>query len=105
MATLPDGAEPHTAGDADELQFVLVATERVVPLKESPLPTISDLMKFEPLPTRMPPSGVVLAVPPYRTPIEVVAEILPLLAWSGPLSEARTTPPLNVLRAEKRLVE
>ena len=38
---------------------------RVVPLKESPEPTMSELMPPVLLPTRMPPSGVVDPVPPY----------------------------------------
>ena len=42
--------------------------ERVVPLKIRPLPMESDLMKLEPLPSRMPPSGVEEPVPPPPTP-------------------------------------
>src|SRR3990167_4491886 len=38
--------------------------ERVEPSKERPLPISRDLMAEEPLPTRMPPSGVEEAVPP-----------------------------------------
>ena len=54
-----------------------------------------------PLPTKScPKEGVVVSpVPPYTTPIEVVADTTPLLACSGPLSEERVSPPLKVLRA------
>src|SRR3989344_8247354 len=38
--------------------------ERVEPSKERPLPISRDLMAEEPLPTRIPPSGVEEAVPP-----------------------------------------
>jgi hypothetical protein len=40
-------------------------------------------------PTRIFPKlgAVVSPVPPYMTPTEVVAETMPLFAWSGPLSE------------------
>ena len=71
----------------------------VVPSKVSPEPTTSDLTGESPFPTRMPPSAVVDAVPPYITPMEVVALTTPLLACSGPFKVPMVSPPLKVLSA------
>jgi hypothetical protein len=53
-------------------------------------------------PTRMFPyeGAEVSPVPPYKTPMEVVADTTPLFAWSGPLRVPMVTPPLKVLRPE-----
>jgi hypothetical protein len=64
-----------------------------------------------PVPTRSCPKVGVeeRPVPPYKTPIEVVAETIPLFACKGPLSEPSVkfeTTALVALRSEaKRLVE
>ena len=71
----------------------------VVPSKVRPEPTTSDLTGESPFPTRIPPSAVVEAVPPYMTPMEVVALTTPLLAWSGPFRVPMVSPPLRVLSA------
>ena len=60
--------------------YVVPVEERVVPSKARPLPIASDLMPPMFVPTRMPPSGVVLPVPPKACESEVVALTMPLIA-------------------------
>ena len=76
----------------------------VVPSKVRPEPTTSDLTGESPFPTRMPPSAVVEAVPPFMKPMLVVALTTPLLACSGPLRVPMVSPPLKVLSALKMFV-
>lgn len=66
IATLPEGAEPQTAGEVEELQLLLVATESVELESVSPLPMVSDCRGIVPLPNRM-PCKVLTPVPPLAT--------------------------------------
>jgi len=85
MATLPDGADPHTDGEAVDAQFVVGATDRVAPSKVRPLPTTSDLIGFRPFPTKIPPNGVVLAVPPCAVSITLEPTQVPFTAKQPPV--------------------
>ena len=85
-APVPVSSESHCAKVADDEKRLEVAMA-VKPPEEFPM--MSWLLEME-----------VSPVPPYRTPIEVVAETVPLLAESGPLRE-----PIVAFPATRLVVE
>ena len=99
---------------------------KVVPSNERLEPMRSDLIALDPLPTKIPPSGVVLAVPPLAIAtvpvtfaavppmLSVLVETeykVPLLAPTTPASEPsvgsveNVLVPLQVLELARRVVE
>ena len=86
--------------------------ERVEPSKERPLPISRDLMAEEPLPTRMPPSGVVQGYAVALPTVVVTAERLGLVVTGAALPETepvmreeKVLAPEKVLEAARSVVE
>ena len=89
-------AEPVTVRPFKEISLV---KERAEPLETGMVddaPRERAVKGEVPFPRRR-PVRVVAPVPPYATPIEVVAETTPALACRGPLREPRVKELLNVI--------